>query len=550
MAKKPPVDPLTGPKLAVTGRVVTMDDAFRTLDRGTIYVEHGGIVAVQDAAQAPPAGFEATRAIDVRGTIFPGLIELHNHLAYNALSLWHVPRLFTNRGQWGGTPEYQRLVTGPMKVLGLTEDVMPSLVRYVECKCLVGGVTTSQGIELFSNAGARRYYRGIVRNVEQTDEPDLPEAVTRIADVDAKSPERFLARLKKQTCLLLHLSEGVDQTARKHFRALQLPAGEWAITSALAGIHCAGLLNEDFRIFGSRNASMVWSPMSNLLLYGATSRVKSARANGVRIGLGSDWAVSGSKNLLGELKVARLASDEMDTGFTDRDLVAMATRDAASILGWHNVLGSLRPGARADLIVADGTSGDPYEALVRAAETDLSLVMINGVPRFGIMTLMTRLGATGERVSVGGRQRMLFMKQASADEVVAGISLGQATRTLVDALRRLPALASDLENSRSGPARAMADRIARSGPPIWFLALDELESTGSELRHRLPGAQGAVTGPRLGTAPNARAIPLSQLVGPMTLDPLTVADDSKFLDRVEAQTVLPAYVRTNLRDMY
>ena len=451
MAKKPPIDPLTGPKLALTGRVVTMDDDFRhARPRHGLHRTQGGIVAVQDAAQAAAGGLRDDARVDVGGTIFPGLIELHNHLAYNALSLWHVPRLFTNRGQWGGTPEYQRLVTGPMKVLGLTEDVMPSLVRYVECKCLVGGVTTSQGIELFSNAGARRYYRGIVRNVEQTDEPDLPEAVTRIADVDAKSPERFLARLKKQTCLLLHLSEGVDQTARKHFRALQLPDGEWAITSALAGIHCAGLLNEDFRIFGGRNASMVWSPMSNLLLYGATSRVKSARANGVRIGLGSDWAVSGSKNLLGELKVARLASDEMDTGFTDRDLVAMATRDAASILGWQNVLGSLRPGARADMIVVDGTSGDPYEALVRAAETDLSLVMINGVPRFGTTTLMTALGADGERVTIGGRQRMLFMNQESADEVVAGISLGQAKRTH----DRCPAPAAGArERSREQPER-------------------------------------------------------------------------------------------------
>jgi 5-methylthioadenosine/S-adenosylhomocysteine deaminase len=547
MAKKPPVDPLTGPKLALTGQVVTMDETFSTRRRGTVYIDQGGIVAVHDAAQPPPAGFEATRAVDVGGTIFPGLIELHNHLAYNALSLWHVPRLFTNRGQWGGTDEYQRLVTGPMKVLGLTEDVMPSLVRYVECKCLVGGVTTSQGIELFSNAGARRYYRGIVRNVEQTDEPNLPEAVTRIADVDARSPERFLARLKKQSCLLLHLSEGVDQTARKHFRALQLPSGEWAITSALAGIHCAGLLNEDFRVFGQREASMVWSPMSNLLLYGATSRVKSARENGVRIGLGSDWAVSGSKNLLGELKVARLASDAMDTGFSDRDLVAMATREAASILGWQNVLGSIRSGARADLIVLNGASSDPYKALVHAAETAISLVMINGVPRFGTSSLMTRLGADGERVSIGGRQRMLFMKQESGDEVVSGISLGQAKRTLVDALRRLPDLARDLESNRRGPARAMTDRLARSGPPIWFLALDELEATGSELRHRLPGAQGRVSGPVLGTA---RATPLSQLVGPMTLDPLTVADDSDFLDRVKAQTVLPEYVRGNLKDMY
>jgi hypothetical protein len=50
--------------------------------------------------------------------------------------------------------------------------------------------------------------------------------------------------------------------------------------------------------------------------------------------------------------------------------------------------------------------------------------------------------------------------------------------------------------------------------------------------------------------PAARAVPLSQLVTPMTLDPLTVADDSDFLDRVAAQTVLPSYVRENLKDMY
>jgi hypothetical protein len=142
---------------------------------------------------------------------------------------------------------------------------------------------------------------------------------------------------------------------------------------------------------------------------------------------------------------------------------------------------------------------------------------------------------------------MLFLKQESADEVVAGIPLAQSTRTLVDALRRLPALASDLENSRTGPARAMADRLTRSGPPVWFLALDEIEPTGSELRPRLPGTNGRASGPRVGSA---RAVPLSQLVSPMTIDPLTVADDSEFLDRVEAQTILPAFVRAHLRDMY
>jgi imidazolonepropionase-like amidohydrolase len=62
----------------------------------------------------------------------------------------------------------------------------------------------------------------------------------------------------------------------------------------------------------------------------------------VRIGLGSDWSPTGSKNLLGELKVARLASSP--AVFSDSELVDMVTRTAASILGWDAALGSLEAG--------------------------------------------------------------------------------------------------------------------------------------------------------------------------------------------------------------
>ena len=48
-----------------------------------------------------------------------------------------------------------------------------------------------QGIRLASNAGIQRFYRGIVRNVEQTDEPDLSEAQARIPDIAAKDAPRL-----------------------------------------------------------------------------------------------------------------------------------------------------------------------------------------------------------------------------------------------------------------------------------------------------------------------------------------------------------------------
>ncbi|MGH9023489.1 MAG: hypothetical protein ACRDV9_10385 [Acidimicrobiia bacterium] len=168
-----PIDPHTGAKQAITGRVVTMDDGSRVVDRGVVYIDHGRIVDVADREAPPPAGFEETGQTASGGTIFPGLIELHNHLAYNVLRLWPVPRKYTNRAQWGGggNDDYRRPISGPMRVLGTDENLLAAVVRFVECQALMAGVTTTQGVALYSNQGARRYYRGVVRNVEQTDDP-------------------------------------------------------------------------------------------------------------------------------------------------------------------------------------------------------------------------------------------------------------------------------------------------------------------------------------------------------------------------------------------
>jgi 5-methylthioadenosine/S-adenosylhomocysteine deaminase len=235
------------------------------------------------------------------GTAFPGLIELHNHLAYDALQLWQVPKQYTNRDQWGSgsNPQYRPLISGPMRLIGPDPELMPAVVRYVECKALVAGTTTSQGLEIFSNKGARRLYRGNIRNVEETDGPDLRGAGTRIGDVDAMDAVRFLKTITSKRCYILHLSEGTDQAARDHFLALKMPDGTWALADSLAGIHCAALKAKDFDVLAEHGASMVWSPLSTLLLYGQTADVKAAQAAGVKIGVGSDWSPSGSKNLLG-----------------------------------------------------------------------------------------------------------------------------------------------------------------------------------------------------------------------------------------------------------
>jgi cytosine/adenosine deaminase-related metal-dependent hydrolase len=563
--KEVPVDPLTGPPLALAGRVVTMNNTFAIRVDAIVYVEKGIIVAVQDRAQPAPAGFAGVPVVETGGTILPGLIELHNHLSYNALPLWSpVPKRFKHRGEWPNHKDYRPLVSGPMTVLGLYKDaqgrfpLLPPLVRYIECKCLLGGVTTSQGVKLASNAGIQRFYRGIVRNVEQTDDPDLPEAQGRIPDLDARDASSFLSRLKKEdSCFLLHLSEGVTDpaqplsAARKHFLALEVAPGQWALNKVFAGIHAAGLLPQDFDVLASHGSAMIWSPLSNLLLYGGTARVDAAKNAGVTIGLGSDWSPTGSKNLLGELKVAWLHSQQALNGqFSARDIVAMATRDAARILKWEKAVGTIEGGKRADLIVIDGTAADPYDALIRAKETDLRLVMINGIARYGVPEVMQRLVPKDQTVRVGGQTRRLFLKQETADPDVAQVPLNKATTTLRGALHDIARLAKETEKPK--PAHAARRLLDARVAPVWSLALDEICSCGVELSPRLPfGGPRDFTGPERAPRALAKAAPpLSTILKPVALDPLTVADDASFLDRIAQQPNVPALLKNGLSGLY
>lgn len=522
-------------RYALQGRIVTMDPHDTVIEDGVLYVGDGVIEGVRPAADPPPPGHELTPRTATGGSVYPGLIELHNHLAYDVLQLWQVPRAFTNRDQWGGTGTYRQLVTGPMTVLGRDAALMPAVARYVEAKALVNGTTTSQGIALFSNAGARRMYRGVLRNVEQPEDPALPAATSRIADIDAADARRFLDRLSRNQRLLLHLAEGTDERAREHFRALEFEPGKWAVTENLVGIHCAALTRADFDVLAEHGGAMVWSPLSNLLLYGRTADVAAARAAGVAVALGSDWSISGSKGLLGELKTARLAAAGT---FTDRELVAMATRDAARILRWDGALGALRPGLRADLLAVATTDPDPYRGLLLAADTDIRLVAVNGVPRYGTTRLMRKLAGDAAPSDPGPGApdgRLVNLLDAKADPLVAGLTLPQATERLTAALATLPARA---ERGLAPFAPARPDE-----PPRWYLALDELQPTGAELRPRLP-ARSAATGPSLAAPAAAPA----ELI-PLTLDALTATHDKPYRTTLAAEANLPPTLRVALTEL-
>lgn len=85
---------------------------------------------------------------------------------------------------------------------------------------------------------------------------------------------------------------------------------------------------------------------------------------------------------------------------------------------------------------------------------------------------------------------------------------------------------------------------------MWSLALDEIQATGVDQRPRLP-----FNGPRAFTgltraSTRAAAVPLSELLQPIVLDPLTVADDANFLTEMANQPNLLDQIRSGLSTRY
>jgi 5-methylthioadenosine/S-adenosylhomocysteine deaminase len=166
---------------------------------------------------------------------------------------------------------------------------------------------------------------------------------------------------------------------------------------------------------------MVWSPWSNCLLYGETSDIAAAKQASVAIALGSDWSASGTKNLLGELKIAKIVSDHLGGLFSAEELARMATSTPAKMTQWAGHIGSIEAGKAADLLVLGGAAGDPYDQLLRARESDVLLVLIDGRPRLGRKAGFVQVNqnlVVQPGLSYGGIKQSGLGKEASLESML------------------------------------------------------------------------------------------------------------------------------------
>ena len=367
--------------------------------QGTVWISGENIEALSSLSD---------EGVETEGLIIPGLIDLHDHIAYAyaprfAGYLWPENQKFANRYQWQGLTrmfhEKHSRVARPAGAL---------FYLFGEVRELVGG-TTSVANHVKGSA-----YGVLARSLDgDTRTHGLPISISSLVfffdrDLMLADPPVFqvdpetVKRIESSDLCLVHLAEGRrdDALTRQEFESFL----KWARTRPdlapkIVPIHVVGIEGDDFgrlRELGIDRA--VWSPSSNKALYDQTMDVGSALRHGFTIALGTDWYPSGSDSLFDELRLAKhLVSEGLVVGLDPDELPPMVLEAPAKILGGR--LGTLLPGAPADLVVI------PWEgslaASLESADVDtILLVTVAGKPLFGVTQIMESLLGTVYRSPV------------------------------------------------------------------------------------------------------------------------------------------------------
>jgi cytosine/adenosine deaminase-related metal-dependent hydrolase len=391
-----------GEELIVAADLVTSGSVYLA---GQLRVRADGTIACVGcdcSSQVPARVLRCSRSV-----VAPAFVNPHDHVAYaHQAPRPAVSDRYEHRHEW-------RLGLRGHAAIAF-EGGAPAAARAAhELRMLLGGALTIAG-----GAG----HRGLLRNPDVAGMEELPTAPANsdtfpLDDADGLfvtngcrygSGHTTAADVERYGSYLPHLGEGIDGAARNELRcALGTSFGLVQESSAI--VHAVAVGAADAAELAARGALVVWSPRSNVSLYGNTAPVPMLRRLGAEVALGTDWLLSGSMNVLRELACAReLSATHFDGALDDAALFTMATASAARAVGAERALGRLEVGYLADLVVVRRRGLEAHSELVTATAPDLELVMRGGKALYGRAELVAALdGSDCEPLDVcGAAQRV------------------------------------------------------------------------------------------------------------------------------------------------
>jgi len=390
--------------IVISGTVVTPE---KILNKGWVVIKHKKITAVSEKLPSEDNAIW----VDTNDIIFPGFIDLHNHPMYAMFEKWNPKQLFNNRYEWRSHEKYRQEVSTPARNLQDDPQGFCDIAEFAEVQALTGGTTTFSGMFAPRSFGATLpacLSRLAVRKLELDSgfysEPGrervqnlLGVTPRDLSDTSAEEARRKLAA-KELDLVLIHVAEGnkTDMESSLEFSLLKCRA---FLSPTTAVIHGVAFEKNDFQKMKSASTALIWSPRSNIDLYGSTTDVVTAFQEGVVIALAPDWAPSGSKNMLAEIQyAAELNKTKLGGFFSNQQLFEMATSIPAKIARIDDKVGTIEKGRFADLFLLHGDATHPFDSLVQSKPQDVSLVVVNGIPIYGDATLMSKFNVKAEPV--------------------------------------------------------------------------------------------------------------------------------------------------------
>jgi len=328
--------------------------------------------------------------IDLKGDrVLPGLINAHDHLQLNSLPCLGWDKRYTHVRQWIADINLRR--HGDVEFEAQVKVARRTRLLVGGIKNLLSGVTTV--------AHHDPLYADLL-------EPNYPvDVVTHYGwshslYIDGAEAVQEAYRGTPNTLpWIIHAAEGVDEEAALEFDRLDALGCIGANTLLVHGV---ALDVPKLRRLEAASAGLLWCPGSNLRLFGRTAQAHHLLRQG-RIALGTDSRLSGSRDLLDEL---RLASEV--AGLDEHTLEALVTTNSARLLRLPE-RGSLQVGYRADILVLPRGV-----ALSQATRASVRLVIQGGAVRYadnlfaGVLRPATRC----VEVDVDGRAKLLDVRVA------------------------------------------------------------------------------------------------------------------------------------------
>ncbi len=404
--------------------------ATSPLDGEVLIDEVGTIQCAANACASPPphvtdaakykATYDAATVVTCTDAVIsPGLINSHDHITFaNTPPLPHGTERYEHRHDW------RKGLRGHTKITTWGTGG-GNAVKLAELRFVMSGATST------ASAGGQD---GLLRNLDSAAAAQLEGLALKPANSDtfplkdSTPPTPFppascadyvgareAATLVGLDGYLPHIAEGIDEAAHQEFVCLSTDPAHNVLAKQTAVIHGVGLNAADIAKYHPTQTALIWSPRSNIDLYGNTAPVVLYDNLGVQIALGTDWLPSGSMNMSRELRCADdYNKTYLGSHFTDKQLWQMVTENAAFAVGGQGSIGALKPGYAGDIAIFSTSGGKDYRAVISAGVEDTLLVLRGGKVLYGDESLLSAKGLSAETcedLDVCGVKKKACVKQ-------------------------------------------------------------------------------------------------------------------------------------------